>query len=316
MNNPFISVILSTYNRAWCIERAINSVLRQTYKNFELIIVDDGSTDNTNMMLKEKNYLNNESIKYIYLEKNKGVNNARNVGFENASGDLIMIFDSDDELIQDALQTICDDYHLISDSSLGCLLYRIVDQQGQVVGKFPEGVNRLSYVDFIAEEQKITGDFVKVFKSEIIEKHNFRYPNIRGGFPFILTLSIFKIYDVITHDRVLYIYHEESKDRLTGGGQISRRAHVWKIYSMFLEIFKADYELYNTKKLAYFYLEKGIFELIDKRKTSGRSSLLNAIKYNKKKRIIALAIYTCSFLPYNVFIFLLKTFHRFKKILK
>ena len=159
MDNPFISIIVATYNRAWCIERAINSVLCQTYHNFELIIVDDGSTDNTKMMLKEKNYLNNDLIKYIYLEKNEGMNNARNIGFENASGDLILIFDSDDELVPDALQTISDDYHLVCDNSLGGLVYRRVDQRGQATGKFPAGINRLSYIDFISQEQKITGDF-------------------------------------------------------------------------------------------------------------------------------------------------------------
>lgn len=87
-------------------------------------------------------------------------------------------------------------------------------------------------------------------------------------------------------------------------------------YRKFLENFKADYELHNTKKLAYFYLEKGIFEIIDRQNRKGRSSLLQAVKYNWKKCIIVLMICMFSFLPHNVFIILCATFHRFKKILK
>ena len=222
MNNPFISVILSTYNRAWCIERAINSVLCQSYKNFELIIVNDGSTDDTQTLLQKK-YLDNNFIKYFNLEKNKGMGYARNIGFDNASGDLLLNLDSDDEFFADALQVISDDCHLLEDSSLGGLIYRRVDHRGVFTGNFPAGVSRLSYIDFIVNK-KITGDFVPVFKRDLVKKHNFRYDNIKGGFPFLFTLSIFKLYDVITHDKVLYIYHEESKDRSTGGGAVCKKS--------------------------------------------------------------------------------------------
>jgi glycosyltransferase involved in cell wall biosynthesis len=316
MDNPFISVILSTYNRAWCIERAINSVLCQSYKNFELIIVNDGSTDDTQTLLQKKHYLDNNLIKYVHLEKNKGMGYARNIGFDNASGDLLLNLDSDDEFVANAFQVISDDYYLLEDSSLGGLIYRRVDHRGVFTGNFPAGVSRLSYIDFIVNK-KITGDFVPVFKRDLIKKHNFRYDDIKGGFPFLFTLSIFRLYDVITHDKVLYIYHEESKDRSTGGGQFVRRAHGMAItYGKFLEKFKADYELHNTKKLAYFYLEKSIFELINKQKKIGRSSLFIAVKYNWKKCIIAFLIFMCSLLPYNIFIYLCTLFHRFKKILQ
>jgi glycosyltransferase involved in cell wall biosynthesis len=98
---PLISVIISTYNRAWCIDRAINSVRKQTYTNWELIIVDDGSTDNT----KEKigSYLKSNNIKYIYQE-NKGVCAARNLGIEIAKGEYISLLDSDDEYLSGRLK--------------------------------------------------------------------------------------------------------------------------------------------------------------------------------------------------------------------
>ncbi len=92
--NTLISVIIPTYNRKKTIVRAINSVLKQTYKNWELLIIDDGSTDNTKSVLKK--YLSNNSITY-YKTKNLGVCHARNFGIKNARGKYIAFLDSDDE---------------------------------------------------------------------------------------------------------------------------------------------------------------------------------------------------------------------------
>lgn len=88
-----ISVIIPTYNRAHLIEKSIESILCQTYKDIEIIIVDDGSTDNTAEVIKK---LDSEKIKYISLEKNHGACFARNIGIKNASGQYIAFQDSDD----------------------------------------------------------------------------------------------------------------------------------------------------------------------------------------------------------------------------
>lgn len=94
--NPTVSVIIPTYNRAHLIGRAIQSVLNQTYQDFELIIVDDGSTDNTEDIIKEFQK-KDERIKRIRHDKNKGGSAARNTGIKAAKGDYIAFLDSDDE---------------------------------------------------------------------------------------------------------------------------------------------------------------------------------------------------------------------------
>lgn len=93
---PIVSVIIPTYNRAHLIGRAIQSVLNQTYQDFEIIIVDDGSTDNIKEAVKEFQK-KDERIRYIGQEKNKGGSAARNNGIKASRGEHIGFLDDDDE---------------------------------------------------------------------------------------------------------------------------------------------------------------------------------------------------------------------------
>lgn len=95
---PLISVIITTYNYANFLPKAIESVLNQTYKNFEIIVIDDGSTDNARSVIKES-WL----VKYFYQE-NKGISAARNAGIKKCKGDYIVFLDADDWLETDALE--------------------------------------------------------------------------------------------------------------------------------------------------------------------------------------------------------------------
>lgn len=91
--NPSVSVIIPTYNREKTIVSAVRSACNQTYEPFEIIIIDDGSTDNTAQKIKS---INDSRIIYHKLEKNAGVSNARNVGALIAKGEWIAFQDSDD----------------------------------------------------------------------------------------------------------------------------------------------------------------------------------------------------------------------------
>lgn len=96
-----ISVIMPTYNRGYIISLAIDSILNQTYRNLELIIVDDFSDDNTNQIISQ---YSDERIKYIRLDKKMGANYARNIGLRNSKGKFITFQDSDDYSLPQRLE--------------------------------------------------------------------------------------------------------------------------------------------------------------------------------------------------------------------
>jgi len=108
---PLISVIIPTYNRGWIIKKAIDSVLSQDYRDFELIIVDDGSTDNTLEILNS--YQDDITI---LRQNNHGVSAARNRGIMAASGRFVAFLDSDDLWLPQKLSSQVDYFNLNPDA--------------------------------------------------------------------------------------------------------------------------------------------------------------------------------------------------------
>jgi len=100
---PKVSIIIPTYNREKFLTRALNSILIQTFKNFELIVIDDASTDNTEKVLK--NFQKKDKrIKYFRNSQNKGPSESRNIGIRMAKGKYIAFLDSDDEWLPQKLE--------------------------------------------------------------------------------------------------------------------------------------------------------------------------------------------------------------------
>jgi len=98
-NKPLVSMVIPTYNYADYLPTAISSCLQQTYGNLEIIVVDDGSTDNTTAVIEKFR----ESIRYI-RQANQGVSSARNRGLEEARGSFITFLDADDSLTTDSIE--------------------------------------------------------------------------------------------------------------------------------------------------------------------------------------------------------------------
>lgn len=102
MGLPMVTAIITTHNRMELLLKAIESVINQTYKNIEIIVVDDGSDENIEDILKK---IYSEKIRYIYIPKSesKGGNYARNIGICNANGTYVAFLDDDDEWFKDKI---------------------------------------------------------------------------------------------------------------------------------------------------------------------------------------------------------------------
>jgi glycosyltransferase involved in cell wall biosynthesis len=101
LQRPLVSVIIPTYNRAYLVTDAIDSVLNQTYKNFELLVVDDYSTDNTKDVVET---YSDSRIKYLINTRKKGAQGARNTGLYAANGEWVAMLDSDDAWLPEKLE--------------------------------------------------------------------------------------------------------------------------------------------------------------------------------------------------------------------
>lgn len=126
MEQPFFTVVIPTYNRSGLLKAAIQSVLNQTYKNFELIVVDDNSTDNTKNIIDS---FNEYRIQYVLNDHAKGGGGARNAGICRAKGKWVAFLDDDDVWLSDKLEyqyelarkanttvgLICTDYAIYKD---------------------------------------------------------------------------------------------------------------------------------------------------------------------------------------------------------
>lgn len=105
MKKPIVSIIIPTYNRAQLIKETVDSILAQTYKKWECIIVDDGSTDNTKDVLFE--HYNDDTRIQFYSRpehKPKGANACRNYGLELSNGEFVLFYDSDDVMLEEKIQ--------------------------------------------------------------------------------------------------------------------------------------------------------------------------------------------------------------------
>ena len=178
---PFITILTPTYNRASLLPRLFDSLLRQTNKDFEWIVVDDGSTDDTREVaanLKEK-CGGAFPMGYVY-KANGGKHMAINIGAERARGELLFIADSDDLLTDDALETVANSWHDISDdkSFAGIAGLDITMDTREVIGSgLPQEHIDCNAID-IRYRHHVTGDMKEVFRTEVLRE--FPFPEFAG----------------------------------------------------------------------------------------------------------------------------------------
>lgn len=164
MKNELVSVIIPTYNRVSYLQIAIDSVLNQTYSNLELIIIDDGSTDNTREVIQRKY---GERVIYIWQE-NQGESVARNRGISMARGEYIAFLDSDDYWVSNKLETQVAYLSVKGRAGVACVFSTVwlVDESGRKIEENPKG-NIKSKKD-ISFESLLTKNVILVPPSNVL----------------------------------------------------------------------------------------------------------------------------------------------------
>lgn len=128
MQNARVSVIVPIYNSRAYLPKCLESIVKQTYKNLEILLVDDGSVDNSLEMCQE--YAKRDNRIRVLHQENKGVSAARNAGLEIAEGEYIMFVDSDDELLENGISLLVNDIETFgADVATASKLYVTMDQQ-------------------------------------------------------------------------------------------------------------------------------------------------------------------------------------------
>jgi glycosyltransferase involved in cell wall biosynthesis len=131
---PYFSVVIPTYNRGGLVVKTLDSVFSQTYRNYEVVVVDDCSTDDTGRVLEP--YVARGEIKYVRHERNYERARARNTGMEAAGGDYLTFLDSDDLMYPTNLEDAARYVGANPEVKLFHNLYELVDERGRVLCRY------------------------------------------------------------------------------------------------------------------------------------------------------------------------------------
>jgi glycosyltransferase involved in cell wall biosynthesis len=159
---PFISVVIPTFNRAGQVQAAVKSVLAQTYREIEVIIVDDGSTDGTGQVLQEIVGLEGGSGKQIryFAQSNRGQSAARNKGTEEARGEWVAFLDSDDVWLPEKLEWQVRAMEQFKSKCCACITdARLFDNLGMDTTAFSESGKR--YEETVGMDHEAVRSLVK-----------------------------------------------------------------------------------------------------------------------------------------------------------
>lgn len=176
---PKISIIVPVYKVEKYLSPCIESILAQTYTNFELLLIDDGSPDQSGKICDE--YAGKDGRVRVYHKMNTGVSDTRNMGLEKAQGEWILFVDSDDWLSPRCLET-CSNAMVDSQLDLLQFGYQQVDDNGLVLFSSHGYTSKLLVSDYIKEEKMLVTPWGNVFKRSIIAEYNIRFsPKIKLG---------------------------------------------------------------------------------------------------------------------------------------
>lgn len=246
--NPLVSIIIPAYNAEKYIGFAVDSVLDQTYQKFEILIIDDGSQDNTRKIMEEYSK-KDDRIRLLYNEHNLGVAATRNKGIELAKGFYICFLDSDDMWVSTKIE---EQIQVLEDMNADFVYtsYRMIDDNGNECYesfKVPKYVNFKDLLKF-----NVIGCSTVMIKKEIVNKYNFDDKFYHEDY--VLWLNLLKLgykANGIKKPLVKYRVYKTSK----AGNKFNSAKKRFKIYREYLHLsllksvwYSMRYAIYGLKK--------------------------------------------------------------------
>ena len=247
MSKPAISVIIPVYNAQDGIKRCVDSLLNQSFKNLEIILLNDGSKDNSLNILKEY------ELKYSFVrvidKQNEGVAVTRNKGILLAEGEYIMFMDNDDFVDSDYIETF---YQAIHEKNLDLVIggYKRVNQDNQII--FSQNIQQSEWSKYI-----IMAPWAKVYRTEFLKTNNLEFFDYGIGEDIIFNLAAYKTTDkigLLDYKGYNWYYNNQSISNTSQRG-FSPEIDILVLFSKILELGKpSELVVYYLKRYYVWYL--------------------------------------------------------------
>lgn len=276
ISNPFFSIIVPVYNTSNTLQLCIDSILKQSFTDFELILVNDGSKDNSGEIV-DSFAKNDERIKVIH-KQNTGVSDTRNTGINIAKGRYIVFIDSDDRVGDSFLA----EYYRILNVSPNALVYQgFISEYSDknVMEPLPKksyvGEGIVDALSILEEKRCLGGACNKAFRTDIIQQNNILFDrHFSYGEDKIFTLQYIQyIEETIFSDQCVYFYNRKTE------GSLSKKHHKVKELQLFL-----DKEWFYFNKILEKYPNAYFKQIVNSRYSSFAKYILLSM-YRKTENI-------------------------------
>lgn len=285
-----ISIVVPIYNVEQYLDKCIESILKQTYENIEIILVNDGSTDNS-ANICNKYEKKDTRIKVIH-KKNGGLSDARNIGINNAKGKYIIFIDSDDWI----------DINMVKNLYSISLKYNADIVQGEYIEAYKEDdiiKNNMNKEEIICNSdqmlESLYGDkyvksvvvWNKIYKKDLFE--NIRFPKGKLNEDEFTTYKIFHKAKVIVDTDITVYYYRQREGSIMRSGFKKNRLDILEAFIERQEYFKINkmYKLEKITEARICGLLKYFYVVVNNSNIKNKKIILKEIKKEMKKRYIA-----------------------------
>lgn len=220
---PFFSIISPVYNTGKYLRDFLDSVLKQSFSDFELILIDDGSTDNSLEICRK--YADRDSRIHIFTQSNKGAGAARNKGIDEAKGEYILFFDSDDWIAEEGLMFLASETHNNPDELLIFGSTEVHFDRNECEIARTENLPIIIETKSMRETRDVFCDLIfssainvpwnKVYRRSIIVEHGVVFADTRRAQDAFFNMEYYKYIErVRTVQKAIYFYRENTQDKI------------------------------------------------------------------------------------------------------